>query len=128
MLISLNDVSKGFLDKTVLKNVSLSVNYNDRIGLLGVNGVGKTPLLNIISGNMDCDEGVISSCSDLRIGYLKQNEVLNTNNSLKDEIENSLQLVFDTRKKIEIISKEISKADSEEYGKLAAEYERLTNI
>ena len=128
MLISLNGVSKGFLDKTVLKNISLSVNNNDRIGLLGINGVGKTTLLNVISGNMECDDGVISSSPDLRIGYLKQNEALNTVNSLKEEIENSLQLVFDTRKKLETISKEISKADSTEYDKLTAEYERLTNI
>lgn len=128
MLISLNGVSKGFLDKTVLKNISLSVNNNDRIGLLGINGVGKTTLLNLISGNMECDDGVISLSPDLRIGYLKQNEALNTINSLKEEIENSLQLVFDTRKKLETISKEISKADSSEYDKLTAEYERLTNI
>lgn len=128
MLISLNGVSKGFLDKTVLKNISLSVNNNDRIGLLGINGVGKTTLLNVISGNMECDDGVISLSPDLRIGYLKQNEALNTINSLKEEIENSLQLVFDTRKKLETISKEISKADSSEYDKLTAEYERLTNI
>ena len=64
MLISLNGVSKGFLDKTVLKNISLSVNNNDRIGLLGINGVGKTTLLNVISGNMECDDGVISSSPD----------------------------------------------------------------
>ncbi len=128
MLISLNGVSKGFLDKTVLKNISLSINNNDRIGLLGINGVGKTTLLNIISGNMECDDGVISLSPDLRIGYLKQNEALNTNNSLKKEIENSLQLVFDTRKNLETISKEISKADSAEYDRLTAEYDRLTNI
>ncbi len=128
MLISLNEVSKEFLDKTVLKNISLSINNNDRIGLLGINGVGKTTLLNIISGNMECDDGVVSLSPDLRIGYLKQNEALNTNNSLKEEIENSLQLVFDTRKQLEVISSEMSSADSTEYERLNAEYESLTNI
>lgn len=128
MLISLNEVSKGFLDKTVLKNISLSINNNDRIGLLGINGVGKTTLLNIISGNMECDDGVVSLSPNLRIGYLKQNEALNTNNSIKEEIENSLQLVFDTRKQLELISREMSSADSTEYERLNAEYERLTNI
>ncbi len=128
MLISLNKVSKGFLDKTVLKNISLSINNNDRIGLLGINGVGKTTLLNVISGNMECDEGVVSLSPNLRIGYLKQNEALNTNNSLKEEIENSLQLVFDTRKQLELISREMSSADSTEYERLNAEYESLTNI
>jgi ATP-binding cassette subfamily F protein 3 len=128
MLISLNNISKGFLDKKVLKNVTLAVNDKDRIGLLGINGVGKSTLLNIISGNLECDDGTIASKPDLRIGYLKQNEALNTSNTLKEEIESSLQSVFDTRKELEEISKKISQATDNDYDILSAEYERLTNI
>ena len=128
MLITLNNVNKGFLDKSILKNVNLAVNDKDRIGLLGINGVGKTTLLNIISGNLECDDGTIAKKSDLRIGYLKQNEALNTSNTLQQEIQNSLQLVFDTRKKIEDISKKMSVSSGVEYEKYEAEYERLTSI
>ncbi len=128
MLITLSNISKGFLDKSILKNVNLAVNDKDRIGLLGINGVGKSTLLNIISGNLECDEGTIAPKSDLRIGYLKQNEGLNTSNTLKEEIQNSLQLVFDTRKKLEEISKKMSVSNAGEYEKLSAEYERLTSI
>ncbi len=128
MLITLNNISKDFLDKSILKNVNLAVNDKDRIGLLGINGVGKTTLLNIISGNLECDDGTIASKADLRIGYLKQNEALNTSNTLKEEIQNSLQLVFDTRKKLEEISKKMSVSSGNEYDELSAEYERLTNI
>ncbi len=128
MLISLNNICKGFLDKSILKNINFAVNEKDRIGLLGINGVGKTTLLNIITGNLECDNGTISIKKDLRIGYLKQNEALNTSNTLKKEIENALQLVFDTRKKLEDISKKMSKAIGEEYTVLSAEYEHLTSI
>lgn len=128
MLISLNNISKDFLDKSILKNVTLAVNDKDRIGLLGINGVGKTTLLNIISGNLEYDEGTIATKPDLRIGYLKQNEALNTSNTLKTEIQNSLQLVFDTRKKLEEISVKMSRASADEYNTLSAEYERLTSI
>ncbi len=128
MLISLNNISKGFLDKSILKNITLAVNEKDRIGLLGVNGVGKTTLLNIISGNLECDEGTISVQKDLRIGYLKQNEALNTANTLDEEIKNSLQIVFDTRNELEKISKKMSAAVGEEYNDLSFEYERLTNL
>ncbi len=128
MLISLNNISKGFLDKSILKNINLSVNNKDRIGLLGINGVGKTTLLNIISGNIECDDGTIALQKDLRIGYLKQNEALNTSNTLKEEIQIALQLVFDTRKKLEEVSKKMSKSNGEEYNLLSAEYEHLTNI
>lgn len=128
MLISLNNISKSFLDKSILKDVNLTINDKDRIGLLGINGVGKTTLLNIISGNMEYDEGTIAAKAGLRIGYLKQNEVLNTSNTLKEEIQNSLQLVFDTRKQLEKISKMMSVSSASEYETLSAEYERLTNI
>ena len=128
MLISINNVSKGFLDKKILNNITLAVNDKDRIGLLGINGVGKSTLLNIISGNLECDDGTIASKPDLRIGYLKQNEALNTSNSLKEEIESSLQSVFETRKKLEDISKKMSQATGNEYDVLSNEYERLTNI
>ena len=128
MLISLNNISKDFLDKSILKNVTLAVNDKDRIGLLGINGVGKTTLLNIISGNLEYDDGTIAAKPDLRIGYLKQNEALNTSNTLKEEIQNSLQLVFDTRKNLEDLSRKMSLANEEEYNILSVEYERLTNI
>lgn len=128
MLVSLNNISKSFLDKSILKSITLSVNDKDRIGLLGINGVGKSTLLNIISGTLDYDEGTLSLKNDLRIGYLKQNEALNTSNTLKEEIEDSLKLVFETRKKIEEITSKMATVSGEEYEVLSAEYEKHTNI
>lgn len=127
MLISLDSVCKTFLDKQVLKNISLSVNDRDRIGLLGINGIGKSTLLNIISGQLEYDEGTISSKQGLRIGYLKQNEALNSSNTLKEEIEDSLKEVFEIRKAIEEITLKMANAQKNEYESLSAEYDRLTN-
>ena len=128
MLISLNNISKSFLDKKILNNITLAVNEKDRIGLLGINGIGKSTLLNIISGNLEYDDGTIATKSDLRIGYLKQNEALDTTNTLDEEIKDSLRLVFDTKKKIDDISVKMSSATGTDYDKLAEEYEKYTNI
>lgn len=128
MLISLNNVSKGFLDKSILKNINLSVNDNDRIGLLGINGVGKTTLLNIISGNLEYDDGTVAIKPNLRIGYLKQNESLNSSNTLRDEINDSLKIVFDTRKKLEELSKKLASSNGAEYDDLSLEYDNYTNL
>lgn len=127
MLISLDSVCKTFLDKQVLKNISLSVNDRDRIGLLGINGIGKSTLLNIISGQIEYDEGTISSKQGLRIGYLKQNEALNSSNTLKEEIEDALKAVYETRKAIEKVTLKMANAQKNEYESLSAEYDRLTN-
>lgn len=128
MLISLTNVSKGFLDKSILKNINLSVNDNDRIGLLGINGVGKTTLLNIISGNLECDDGTIAIKPNLRIGYLKQNESLTSSNTLREEINDSLKLVFDTRKRLEELSKKLASSTGADYDALSVEYDNCTNL
>lgn len=128
MLITLQNINKSFLDKSILKGINLTVNEKDRIGLLGINGVGKTTLLNIISGALEYDEGTLSTKPNIRIGYLKQNEALDTANTLREEIQNALKLAFDTRKQLEEISKKMSVASSDEYASLSTEYERLTNI
>lgn len=128
MLITLDSISKAFLDKPILKNISLSVGDRDRLGLLGINGIGKSTLLNIISGQLSFDEGTISSKQGLRIGYLKQNEALNSSNTLKEEIEDALKEVFETRKRIEEITLKMADSAKENYAVLSAEYDRLTNI
>lgn len=127
MLITLDSVSKSFLDKKILKNITLSVNDRDRIGLLGVNGVGKSTLLNIISGCLDHDSGTISYKQNLKIGYLKQNEALNLSNTFKEEIEDSLKEVFETRNALENISSKMTSA-GDDYVSLSAEYDRLTAV
>ena len=128
MLITLQNINKSFLDKSILKAVTLTVNEKDRIGLLGINGVGKTTLLKIISGALEYDEGTLATKPNIRIGYLKQNEALDTSNALREEIQNALKLAFDTRKQLEEISKKMSVANGNEYTELSTEYERLTNI
>ncbi len=128
MLITLQNINKSFLDKSILRNVNLTINEKERVGLLGINGVGKTTLLNIISGVLEYDEGTLATKPNLRIGYLKQNEALNTSNTLRKEIQNALKLAFETRKKLEEISKEMSVASGDEYTTLSVEYERLTNV
>ena len=90
--------------------------------------MGKTTLLNIISGALEYDEGTLATKPNIRIGYLKQNEALDTSNTLRQEIQNALKLAFYTRKQLEEISKKMSVASGDEYTKLSTEYERLTNI
>lgn len=129
MLVTCNQVSKSFLDEVVLNQVNLTIQKKDRIGLLGVNGAGKSTLLNILTGKLTCDEGSVVLKKDLVIGYLKQNEALDSENTLQQEIESALQEVYDIREKLSVISKAMASADATgpAYAALAAEYEQLSN-
>lgn len=129
MLVTLTDIKKSFLDEAVLRGVSLTINENDRIGLLGVNGVGKSTLLNIITQNLPYDEGSLAMKNGLEIGYLKQNEALNSENTLQAEIESALHTTYALREQLSRISEEIAKADPESaaFKALTEEYERVNN-
>lgn len=82
ILLSVEKISKSFPDKVLLDKASLYINDNDKIGIIGINGTGKTTLLNIIAGQTKPDEGTISKSSGMRIAYLHQNPVLDKNLSL----------------------------------------------
>ena len=71
-LINLENVSKSFGLKTLLNGVSLGVQTGDRIGIVGVNGGGKTTLLEVLTGIEPPDQGRVSHNSDLRMAVVTQ--------------------------------------------------------
>lgn len=78
-------LSISYGDKTILDNVSISINPKDKIGIVGLNGSGKTTLMKILVGEEQPDHGTIKR-NGLKIGYLKQNENKNSDTLLKDYI------------------------------------------
>jgi len=72
-LISIENLSKSYNDKTLFKDISLGINEGDKIGLIGINGTGKSTLLKIIAGVKKEDSGNIIKGNSIRIEYLSQN-------------------------------------------------------
>ncbi|MSU00747.1 ABC-F family ATP-binding cassette domain-containing protein [Tissierella pigra] len=71
-LISIENLSKAYNEKQVLKDISLGINEGDKIGLIGVNGTGKTTFLKIIAGMEEPDTGRIIKGNNVNIEYLLQ--------------------------------------------------------
>ncbi len=71
-LLTAEKISRNFTDKVVLNQVSLGINKNDKIGVIGVNGTGKSTLLKILAGKEEPDEGRVVKGNDVRIEYLAQ--------------------------------------------------------
>ena len=65
MLVTFNNVSLQYVDKNILKNVSFTINDNAKIGIVGMNGAGKSTILKLIVGELTPSSGIIYKKNDL---------------------------------------------------------------
>ena len=75
-LLTVEKLSHGFGDRAIFENASFQLNKGDKIGLIGVNGEGKSTFMQIITGKMMPDEGRIEWAKNVKVGYLDQHAVL----------------------------------------------------
>lgn len=94
-LIDLIDVSKKFGANEILNSVSLSVNENEKIAIIGKNGSGKSTLMKIISGEVVADIGRRIVQSLISVEMLAQNPNFNATFSVRDALNNELKEIFD---------------------------------
>lgn len=86
--LNITNASKSFGERTLFTNVTFTINEGDRIGLLGLNGTGKTTLLDGIVNNSDLNTIEIEKPKDYKISYLKQQPDLDANSSVIDAVFN----------------------------------------
>ena len=74
-LLTMEHVSKAYTDRVLLDDVGFGINKNEKIGVIGVNGMGKSTLLKIVAGIEESDAGTISMGNQVKICYLPQTPV-----------------------------------------------------
>ncbi len=114
MLVSVQNASKGFLDKSILREVSLEIRPKDRIGLLGVNAAGKTTLLNLICGDLEPDDGRIVRAAHLEIGYLRQNEALEGEKTLEEEARAAFVALDELQSQLDDCARQLAETPEDE--------------
>jgi len=124
-LLTLNHVHKSFVMNKVLTDICLTLPEGGRMGVVGVNGCGKSTLFNIIAGNLEADEGQVILAKGTTVGYLSQHADIKSDLTLTEE----LSRVFDDVKRMEEKLREMehSLADhpelGESYSRLMARFE-----
>ena len=113
--------------REILKNISLSFFPGAKIGVLGVNGSGKSSLLRIMAGEDKEIEGEATPMPGIRIGYLPQEPDLNPEQSVREVVEEGLGEVLGAKKKLEEIYAAYAEPDAD-FDKLAEEQARYEAI
>lgn len=86
MILSCQNITKAFIEDTVLSNVSFHIEDYEKAAVVGINGAGKTTLLRIIVGELAPDSGQVILSKGRTLGYLAQNAGLQSENSIYDEL------------------------------------------
>lgn len=86
ILLNAENLSKGYSDRQLLDGCSLAINEGDKIGLIGVNGTGKSTLLKIIAGLDFPDSGTVTRAGGVRVAYLPQNPVFSENATVLEQV------------------------------------------
>lgn len=85
MIVSIEDVTKTYGEKTLFSRVSFSIAEGDKIGIVGVNGTGKSTLIKTIAGRVSPDAGNLIKMKNLRVEYLAQEDEMNGDHTVLTE-------------------------------------------
>lgn len=85
-ILSAEKISKSYSEKILFKDISLGINEGERIGLIGINGTGKSTLLKVIAGVEEPDSGNIIRVNGIQTGYLPQTPVFNEDETVLSHI------------------------------------------
>ena len=86
MLLSAEHISKNYGMKTLLEDVSLYLEPGDKIGVIGINGTGKSTLLRICAGAEDPDEGKVSFDPNVQVSFLRQNPEMDSGATVLEQV------------------------------------------
>lgn len=85
-LLTIENISKAYSEKKLLDNINLGINEGDKIGVIGVNGIGKSTLLKIVSGLEPPDEGRLIKGNSVRVEYLSQNPYFDNEATVLEQV------------------------------------------
>ena len=117
-IITLENISKSYSEKVLLNNVSLGINEGDKIGLIGINGAGKSTFLKIVAGKEEFFDGNITKGKNMRIEFLEQNPPFDKEATVLEQIFKGDTKEMQTLREYEEILEKLHNAAEGEFEKL----------
>ena len=100
MILTCHDLTKSFIDNTVIENASFGLEDHEKAAIVGINGAGKSTLLRIITGELHADSGIVSMPKNVRLGYLAQQEMLPGDGTVWDAMADARKDIFEAEEKL----------------------------
>lgn len=127
MILSCQNISKSFVENKVLENISFHIEDYEKAAIVGINGAGKTTLLRIVVGRMQPDSGVVTLSKDKTLGYLAQNDAVDTSNTIYEELLSVKQNLIDLEHRIRECELTMQSKEGSELELLMKQYANLTH-
>ena len=122
MFLTITGITKTYGIAPVLNGVSFSLNGGERVGLVGANGVGKSTLLKIATGEVAADSGYIALSPDCKLGYLPQTITGADDKSLDTLIAEALAHIHGLERRMRALEVEMGSADGDALDAILREY------
>ena len=126
MILACQNIEKGYLDNTVLRNINFHIEKNDKCAIVGINGAGKTTLLRIIMGEEEADSGNVIVARDVRLGYLSQTQDTKLDNTIYGAMQDAKKYLLEMEARIRELEQEMEGKTQEELAPILESYNRLT--
>ncbi len=127
MLFRLSEIYKSYGGTDILNGVSFQVNPNEKIGLVGRNGAGKTTVFRVITGEEAADDGEIIKMNNLKIGLLQQHVDFTENETVHTAALSAFKKLHDIEARMRILEHEMAENVTDEildeYAELQTEFE-----
>ena len=127
-MISINNVTVSFGSFTLLDCISFHISEQDKIGLVGKNGAGKSTVMKLITGEQQPTSGSIDKPSGIRIGYLPQIMEHHKGVSVIEEVLSVFDYIHDMEAELEVLSAKLAEREDYESGEYAALIDRMNTI
>ena len=112
-ILTVENLGHSFGDRTLCKDVSFRLVEGDHIGLVGANGVGKSTLMGILTGQQIHDEGKVEWLPGTHYGYLDQHTVLTAGRSMRDALSDAFLPLYQKEARLNEISAELAEPDAD---------------
>lgn len=125
MIIACHHITKEFVEKTVLSDITFHLEKGDRAAIVGINGAGKTTLLRIMAGEMEADTGTVTLSGGARLGYLAQDQGLDASSTIYEEALEAKREIIEMEKQLSQYEREMEAVKGNALNELIESYTNL---